>query len=142
METRKKHFDQFGNENVPAFRRVNGKLIDTGEWFLEPVSWNKFLKEHPTEEQAEVICHIYLITDGEFFKIGRAIDVDKRLSDLQLGNPKTLSLVFYAPVGNASKVESHLHRLYSYKLIHREWFSLNEVDVSEIKKYLRFIKLK
>lgn len=78
--------------------------------------------------------NIYLITDGEFFKIGRTKhSAQKRLKELQTGNPLELRLLCEIPVFNPSKVESTLHRRFSYCKEHNEWFCLTQKDVSSFE---------
>lgn len=74
---------------------------------------------------------IYLISDGEFFKIGRTKkDVNKRLKELQTGNPSSLQIIHSVQVKNASSVESIMHRKYDYCKQINEWFDLTSENVA------------
>lgn len=76
----------------------------------------------------------YLIKDtsNNYIKIGRSIDYLKRynvLSSINL-NIKILFII------NAD-VEAELHKKYSDKRIHGEWFNLTDKDINNIKtKYV------
>lgn len=75
---------------------------------------------------------IYLLTDGDNYKIGIATDsTDKRLSQLNTGNPRTIREVFSKIVGtNASVLEGMLHSVFDSKRLTGEWFCLSESDRS------------
>lgn len=78
---------------------------------------------------------IYLITDGEFFKIGRTKkDVDKRLRELQTGNSSELQVLYSVKVKNASQVEATMHRKYNHCKQINEWFDLSSDNISSFEK--------
>lgn len=69
---------------------------------------------------------VYAITDGTHHKIGVADDPMKRLRELQTGNPRQLTLVFYVrlPGVHAYELERSAHaRLGSDMRAVGEWFS-------------------
>lgn len=137
--------DNFGNNNIPVYEMKDGKTIRTDEFLFDPVAWNNYLKRKSKkgEIQNEVSIteneYIYLITDGNFFKVGVAKNVEDRLHGLQLGNPNKLSVFCYACTTESKKVERYLHKRYKHKLIHREWFSFKIDELNEIKSYLKAI---
>lgn len=69
----------------------------------------------------------YLIQDGEYYKIGRAFDVNKRLCNLTCSNIR-LKIVSFG----YADIEYDLHKIFEKKRIKREWFCLNDADVSFI----------
>ena len=66
---------------------------------------------------------LYVITDGEDFKIGVAKDPEKRIRQLQTGNKKKLEFVLLEQKNNAHKVEHYLHGQLGKYRIKGEWFS-------------------
>lgn len=72
---------------------------------------------------------IYLIRayDGKC-KIGITKNIDKRIRQLQTGNPEILTIQSQYLSEIASKIESVLHRMYRHKKISGEWFSLDIDD--------------
>lgn len=73
---------------------------------------------------------VYLINDGEYIKIGVASDVATRLSDLQVGNPKKLTVEAVIPAKDkqsAKKIEQKLHFAYSRFRKCGEWFAILDV---------------
>lgn len=71
--------------------------------------------------------YILLDNAAKLYKIGRATDVEKRLSSLTVANP-SLSI---ALVINAN-VENRLHKEYANKRVKSEWFKLSEDDIRSI----------
>lgn len=55
-------------------------------------------------------------------KIGIAIDVNRRLSDLQMGSVEPLEMLATGPGGRT--VEQRLHRRYEAQHVRGEWFEL------------------
>lgn len=73
-------------------------------------------------------CFVYVVrgqgTDS--VKIGKAKDVRRRLSQLQVGNPITLELLYVVPTDTARtaiRVERNLHARADVDLVRGEWFS-------------------
>lgn len=75
---------------------------------------------------------VYLITDGEYVKIGVAKDVFARIQDLQIGNARKLTLIIYEKFANAYEIECMLHSKFSNKRIIGEWFDIFD-EVKKIK---------
>lgn len=70
---------------------------------------------------------VYFITDGEFVKIGKAVDPYRRLSGIQTGNPKKCSIIAAIPCrspGDANQLEHYLHVCYSSARAEGEWFDI------------------
>jgi|GEM_PF-4458857 hypothetical protein len=78
------------------------------------------------------IARTYIISEKgtQFRKIGVSVDVRKRLSDLQTGNPRKLNVIHVFP-GN---VERSIHAiLEGYSGVAKgEWFELTDSEVSVI----------
>lgn len=77
---------------------------------------------------------VYLITDGDNFKIGMTKCLKDRLSTLQTSSAKDLEVLdTYKPTNiSATKLEDLLHNHYSGFKIRGEWFSKG-IDVSKFK---------
>lgn len=80
---------------------------------------------------------IYLLSDGDRFKVGITNNLERRLSQCQTGNSRTL---FYVCVGRrrnkqtALYVEKSIHRgLKQYRLA-GEWFALNDALIERVRR--------
>ena len=78
---------------------------------------------------------IYVIKCNEFYKIGKANNVEKRLKSLQTANPYTLDVIIVKKAKNSYTMETFFHNLFSDKRIHGEWFKLEDSDLSFISDY-------
>ena len=70
---------------------------------------------------------VYFISDSQYVKVGKGISPTKRLSELQTGNPKQLSILYLIPCKSekmAYDVEQSLHLAYrDYRMV-GEWFNI------------------
>ena len=75
---------------------------------------------------------VYLICDGEKFKIGVTCqkDVYKRISELQTGNPDEIYLMAYHKTNYPYKIEKLMHMKHRDKRILNEWFDLTAHQVA------------
>jgi len=68
----------------------------------------------------------YAVSDGQFLKVGRASDPEKRLASLQTGNPRRLILLGSVP----RNVERQIHECMGLRGVARhvgEWFDDNAI---------------
>jgi hypothetical protein len=78
--------------------------------------------------------YVYLISseinNEKLYKIGiTRREVKKRLKELKTGNPANLKIVEIFESDYGTKIESQIHRLYSFKKIGGEWFELENEDI-------------
>jgi predicted XRE-type DNA-binding protein len=67
------------------------------------------------------------------FKIGRTLDITKRISSLNCGSPDPLKLVHSILSDDPVSAESIIHKKFSAKRTKGEWFALNETDIQFLK---------
>lgn len=86
-----------------------------------------------TKEEAEIALHsewgsnIYFISDGEFIKIGKSNNVNRRLRELQTANPRELKLLKVIECKNetaAFELEVFLHKILQSTHQNGEWYYL------------------
>ena len=79
---------------------------------------------------------VYLLCDGDKFKIGmtRQKDINKRIKELQTGNPYEIWLRSYYETDKPYIIEQMMHTKYMTSKIKNEWFELNVNDVINFKK--------
>ena len=63
---------------------------------------------------------VYFISDGTAIKIGISNNPNKRLLELQTGNPNELKLIGTSHI----LVENDLHELFIHRKLRNEWFEL------------------
>lgn len=76
---------------------------------------------------------VYVIgTPGsDVVKIGRSVDVQRRLADLSRMSPVPLEVLWIFPGG--ARLESALHRLFAARRSHGEWFRFESSPVETIR---------
>lgn len=67
--------------------------------------------------------YIYIISDGENFKVGVSNNPEKRLKTMQTGNSKTLTLEFTDYKNEPYKVEKFVHQRLDEYRGSGEWFT-------------------
>ena len=78
---------------------------------------------------------IYVITDGTYCKIGKSLNVQSRLRELQTASARPLSLVFAGE--SRSFVEQKIHTKFRGKRQNGEWFVLSPQDVETVKNMIK-----
>jgi hypothetical protein len=84
-----------------------------------------------------VPCYVYFITDGtNAVKIGVAKDIQKRLVQIQVDNPRQLHVLYQIECvseRHAFDVENELHKTYGEYHLQGEWFSIKDKLLEEDK---------
>jgi hypothetical protein len=70
--------------------------------------------------------YVYIIRAGEYYKIGRAIDVRRRVSQLSL--PFEIDIVHTITVSDMARAERYVHNLMRDKRLRGEWYALDTTD--------------
>lgn len=80
---------------------------------------------------------VYLIADenNQVYKIGASRNCAlKRMKQLQTGNANELKLIFKYCCNYPYRLETILHRKFSHKKVHNEWYSLSLDEVVNFEK--------
>ena len=75
---------------------------------------------------------VYIISDGEFFKIGATGDVKSRLLALRTANARKLVLASSVPFDTSEEAyrrEKQLHECFGVKRARGEWFQIDMNDI-------------
>jgi excisionase family DNA binding protein len=67
---------------------------------------------------------VYVIRAGEMVKIGKAVNVAKRLKGLQTASPVPLSVIHTIASDDGDALEIELHRRFAAHRANGEWFRL------------------
>lgn len=79
--------------------------------------------------------HVYILKAANLYKIGIAVDVERRMKQLSL-SPIPITCTLAVLVDNARKIERQLHLKFDKKREIGEWFLLSDDDLQYIKSYL------
>lgn len=83
--------------------------------------------------------HVYLISDGEYTKVGFSTDPEKRLKQLQTAHPKKLKLVGLFEADR--EVETLLHEELTDHHVRGEWYDLGEAQYFTVLRVLEELGL-
>jgi hypothetical protein len=75
---------------------------------------------------------VYIIECNGFYKIGKATNINKRLSSLQVSSPYELRLVAIKTCENIGVVEKIIHKAYRTTKVRGEWYALNITSLSSL----------
>lgn len=75
--------------------------------------------------------YVYIITDGQYYKVGISQDPEARLKQFQTSNANHLHLVHTRHVPRPKELEEHVHALLSQCNMRGEWFELTQSQVKE-----------
>ncbi len=79
--------------------------------------------------------YIYIIKNGNDYKIGKSKDVKNRLNQLQTSHSTKLELIESYATNYPDIDEKHLHEIFKPKYIRGEWYQLDSHDLKKIEKY-------
>jgi len=106
------------------------ELTESGYKKLMVVIKDTFNKNKPSS--------IYVMSDGEFIKIGVTSNMKSRLVRIQSGNPRKVKVIYSSQVKNAQKIEHKTHKHFHEKRLMGEWFDLAPmVAVDFIEKLVK-----
>lgn len=87
---------------------------------------------------------VYLLSCGDFYKIGRSIDVNKRLSSIRTSNPNKVELVtkYSSYYMSYDRLEKLLHEKFKHCRHNLEWFRKEFTEEDFIQACVEFCKSK
>lgn len=91
--------------------------------------------EAEAESSGRTDGFVYLIAWGNYFKIGRGEELERRVKQVQTGLPDSGKLVHAIKTDDPSGIEAYWHRRFAEKRAENgEWFKLSKADVTAFKR--------
>lgn len=78
--------------------------------------------------------YVYLLKGGDYCKIGRSNNPDRRLEEISPQLPFSVELICMVATNDMYKLEARLHQRYADKRANGEWFRLDGEDITCIKE--------
>lgn len=123
------------------FGSKNGIVEKLKVWLEQNMEYsdvNEYLPElKPTEisrVQKKSDGFVYLIKSGQFYKIGRGEELEKRVKQIRTALPDASTLEHSIRTDDPSGIEAYWHRRFEDKRANGEWFKLTIQDVAAFKK--------
>lgn len=91
--------------------------------------------QQPEVEKQKQQGYVYLIGGGGFYKIGKAINLDRRLNQISPKLPFEVSLIHSIETDDISEMEEAFHEMFAPKRANGEWFRLNQEDIDYLKSF-------
>lgn len=104
-------------------------LIETGEY-------GYWLRHDPGQPLASTGYVYLMIAANGLYKIGRSRNIVRRLRGIQTSSPIPVELTHSVKTRSSNQLESNLHKVFSDRRSHGEWFKLTPMQVQQVKEIM------
>jgi Meiotically up-regulated gene 113 len=138
------HLSQVAFTNVEKSWGAIHYVLETGALLKSYEQQEIERLEHKCELLTSQIQHphpiqgyVYLVKCGEYYKIGRSSNIDRRMEQLAIQLPHKPEVIHVIATATPPELEQFFHRNFSDKRLNGEWFSLDEHDLQKFAHWTR-----
>lgn len=135
MNTKKDIFDSLKkNKSVIINNTSNGdtKITNSIGAIYSALKNELFSISTNTDEEKDSNNYLYVLTDGDFYKIGVTSNIEQRVNSIKKLNPREITVLKLKKLDNAYSYEKSMHKKFEKKLVYGEWFNLDQKDIDSI----------
>lgn len=88
----------------------------------------------PHDSKAAQDGWVYLLKSGNYYKIGKSTDVERRIKSITVSLPEKAEMIHSIRTDDPTGIESYWHSRFADKRANGEWFRLSREDVAAFRR--------
>ena len=121
------------------FGNKTSQIAALAEWVRENDEFSDLIPLFPEAEETDIPSlpkegFVYLLKCGNYYKIGRSDELERRVKEISVSLPETVSLEHAIRTDDPPGIEAYWHRRFSERRARGEWFRLTVADRRAFKR--------
>ena len=121
------------------FGNKTGLIAALTEWVRENDEFSDLIAFLPEPEETDTTPpptegFVYLLKSGNYYKIGRSNQLERRVKEISVSLPERVSLEHAIRTDDPPGIEAYWHRRFSERRKRGEWFHLTVADLRAFKR--------
>ena len=124
---------------LPSLRNKTSQIAALAEWVRKNDEFSDLIPLFPEAEETDTPPlpkegFVYLLKSGNHYKIGRSDELERRVKEIRVSLPETVSLEHAIRTDDPPGIEAYWHRRFSERRARGEWFRLTVADLRAFKR--------